>query len=99
MNLLDEARRNEWKDSLLTKINESNEILAKLASTATDDTRRLREILESSEYQSIFNFSKYRSWVKRQILEPLDSIYLLLGENRDRISETIEEIKKQIEVT
>ncbi len=99
ISLLDEAARNEWKENLLGKINNSTELLGKLAGTATDDSRKLRAILESSKYKDIFNFFKYGNWVKKQILEPIESILLLLQKNHDTITKTIRELSNQISET
>lgn len=78
------------------KINDSTGLLAKLAGSATDDTRKLRTLLESSQYKDIFNFSKYGSWIKHQILEPIESILLLLEKNRDTLQKTIQSLDTQI---
>ncbi len=96
INLLSDASQNEWKENLMGKINDSTELLAKLAGSATDDTRKLRTLLESSQYKDIFNFSKYGSWAKKQILEPIESILLLLGKNRDTLQKTIQSLDTQI---
>ncbi len=97
--LLDEAGRNEWKENLLGKINESNALISELASTATSDTTKLRKILENSKYKDIFNFSKYGSWVKREILEPINAILLLLEKNRDTLRWLILSLETQIKTT
>ena len=99
IDLLDAARQNEWKENLMGKINESTELLGKLAGTATDDSRKLRSILESSKYKNIFNFMKYGNWVKKQILEPIESILLLLEKNHDTIKKTLFSLDSQISIT
>ncbi|MBP9779787.1 hypothetical protein KBD33_04170 [Candidatus Gracilibacteria bacterium] len=99
INLLDAATQNEWKENLMGKINESTELLGKLAGTATDDSRKLRSILESSKYKNIFNFVKYGNWVKKQILEPIESILLLLKKNHDTIEKTLSSLDTQITTT
>ncbi len=96
INLLDDAVRDEWKEDLLGKINESTELLGEIARDATKDTIKLRTILESSKYKDIFNFVKYGNWVKKQILEPIESILLLLKKNRDTIEKTIASLNAQI---
>lgn len=99
INLLDEASRNAWQENLLGKINDSTELLGKIAGDATDDTVKLRNILENSKYKDIFNFVKYGNWVKKQILEPVESILLLLQKNHDTIEKTIISLDSQISET
>lgn len=97
--LLTDAGQNEWKENLLGKINESTELLGKIAWDATGDTVKLRETLENSKYKDIFNFVKYGNWVKKQILEPIESILLLLGNNHATIKRTIVSLDSQITTT
>jgi DNA-directed RNA polymerase subunit F len=97
--LLDAAKQNEWRENLMGKINTSTELLAKLAGTATDDSRKLRSLLESSKYKDIFNFMKYGNWVKKQILEPIESIFLLLEKNHNTIEKTLTSLDSQISIT
>lgn len=97
--LLTDAGQNEWKENLLGKINESTELLGKIAWDATEDTVKLRKLLESSKYKDIFNFVKYGNWVKRQILEPIESILLLLEQNHATIEKTIASLDSQITTT
>lgn len=99
ISLLTEAGRNEWKDNLLTKINTSTELLAKLAGNGVNDTKKLQKILESSRYKDIFNFVKFGWWIKSQILEPIESILLLLRKNHDILGSTLRDINNQISVT
>ncbi len=80
-------------------MNTSIELLGSLAGNATDDTIQLRSILESSKYKNIFNFSKYGNWIKIQILEPIESILLLLQKNHDIIGKTILMLDTQISET
>ncbi len=67
-----------------------------MAGWATDDIMKLRRILESSEYKNIFNFTKYGNWAKKQILEPIESILLLLNKNSVIIKGTIHSLDIQI---
>ncbi len=99
IDLLDEAARNNWQENLFGKINESTELLAKLAWSATKDSTKLKWILESSKYKDIFNFIKYGNWVKKQILEPIESILSLLEKNHTKIGKTIIELDTQIAET
>jgi hypothetical protein len=99
IDLLDEAKQNEWKDGLLTKLNESLELIATLSSQSVDNTAELRRTLEDSKYKDIFNFVKYGSWVKKQILEPIESILSLLEKNKSTIISTIDSLQSQILVT
>lgn len=99
ISLLDAARANAWRENLLGKMNESIELLGSLAGNATDDTVALRSLLESSKYKNIFNFSKYGNWIKTQILEPIESILLLLQKNHDIIGKTVISLDTQISET
>lgn len=78
ISLLTEAGRNEWKENLSGKINDSLTFLSERASLTTEDTTTLRKLLESSKYRDIFNFTKYGNWIKKQIIEPIDDILSLL---------------------
>ena len=96
LSLLADATRNEWKENLLGKLNESLTLLSGLAGSSTTDSLKLRKILESSRYKDIFNFTKYGNWVKHEILEPIESILLLLSKNRDTLKKTIDSLETQI---
>lgn len=89
VSLLSEASRNEWTDNLSGRLTESLTLIGRLAGEATDNTIKLRKILESSEYKDIFNFAKYGNWVKKQILEPIEEILLLLNKNSDTLTTTL----------
>lgn len=67
-----------------------------MASQSTDDAVELRKLLESSKYKDIFNFTKYGNWTKKQILDPIEEILLLLEKNHDILTKTFESIKSQI---
>lgn len=97
--LLSEAEQNAWKDNLSGKINDSLTLLSDLAKTSTDESQKLRALLESSKYREVFNFVKYGNWVKKQILEPIESILLLLETNHATIERTIISLDSQISTT
>lgn len=99
ISLLTDAGQNEWKENLMGRINESTELLGKIAWDATSDTVKLRETLENSQYKDIFNFVKYGNWVKKQILEPIESILLLLETNHATIKKTLVSLDTQIRET
>lgn len=99
LSLLSEAHENAWKDSLLTRINQSLENISAQASRTTDDSITLRNILESSEYKNIFNFSKYRNWTKKQILDPIESIITLLENNLALLTDTVTSLEWEIHQT
>lgn len=96
VSLLNEASQNEWKDNLSGKLSHSFERINDMASHATDDALELRKLLESSKYKDIFNFQKYGNWTKKQILEPIEEILLLLQKNHDILSKTLQSIESQI---
>ena len=89
ISLLTEAGRNAWAENLLGKIQKSLMLLSDTANIATEDATKLRKLLESSKYKDIFNFVKYGNWIKKQILEPIDDILLLLSKNHDTLISTI----------
>lgn len=97
--LLTDAGQNEWKENLMGRINDSTELLGEIAGDATDDTVKLREALENSKYKDIFNWVKYGNWVKKQILEPIESILLLLRQNHVTIEKTLVLLDSQIRET
>lgn len=70
-----------------------------MAENATNDTVKLRNLLESSQYKDIFNFVKYGNWIKTQVIEPIDDIYILLEKNKNTIDTTISELEEQISTT
>jgi hypothetical protein len=46
ISLLTEAGRNEWADNLSSRLSESFELIGEMAGHATDDTVKLRKLLE-----------------------------------------------------
>lgn len=99
ISLLSDASWNEWESNLSGRLTQSFELIGKLAGNATDKTVELRKIIESSQYKDIFNFVKYGNWVKKQILEPIEEILLLLGKNSVTLKSTIESLESQISTT
>jgi hypothetical protein len=96
ISLLTEAGRNEWADSLSSRLADSFALIGEMAGHATDDTISLRKILENSKYKDIFNFVKYGDWVKTQVLTPIEEILLLLTKNHDILTRTIVSLDSQI---
>ncbi len=99
ISLLSDASENEWKENLSGKLAESFEFINKLAKSTTENTIKLRNTLGSSQYKDIFNFVKYGKWVKKQILEPIEEILLLLNKNSDTLQSTISSLDSQIATT
>jgi hypothetical protein len=96
ISLLSEAEQNAWKDNLSGNINNSLELLGKLTGNSTDESIELKKLLENSRYKDVFNFVKYGNWVKKQILEPIESILLLLQKNHDILIKTRDTLENQI---
>lgn len=96
ISLLTEAGRNEWKENLSGKLEDSFEIIAKKAEIATKKSLELERLLSSSKYRDIFNFTKYGKWIKTQILEPLEEIHDLLYDNKNTLESILWEIDTQI---
>jgi len=93
---LEKAKNNEWKDALLTNINEWIGKISNSANNSINDSVELKKMLEKSKYKEMFNFWIYNNWIKKQILEPLNEIYNLLKTNLDILLETKTSIEKQI---
>jgi hypothetical protein len=98
-NLLGEAMQNDWKDSLLTKINSWIENINKNASYAVDTSIKLKKKIKESIYKEMFNFWIYNSWIKKEILVPLFQIIALLEKNLNILKEQNISITEQIKVT
>lgn len=96
ISLLSEAEQNAWKDNLSGNINSSLELLGKLTGNSTDESIELKKLLENSRYKDVFNFVKYSNWIKKQILEPIESILLLLQKNHDILIKTRDTLESQI---
>ncbi len=99
LSLLTEAGQNIWAENLSGKLQDSFELIGEIAKNATEDTLKLRSLLETSKYKDIFNFIKYGNWIKTQVLEPIDEIHQLLTKNKDILEKTVIEIDKQISDT
>lgn len=97
--LLKEARNNEWKENLLGKIQDIFPHLSWELEQAVNTTKKLSHLIEQSRYQWIFNFEKYRIWTHAQILEPINSILLLLDENLLLLNQSIETMNEQIKTS
>jgi len=94
--LLTNAINNDWKDSLLTKINSWIEDINNNASSAVNISIKLKKKIKESKYKEMFNFSIYNSWIKKQILVPLEQINDLLQKNLEKLKENKRNIEKQI---
>ena len=99
ISLLTEAGRNEWAENLKWRIEDSFTVVNAEASNALEKSEKLRVFLEKSKYKNIFNFQKYSSWIRTQILEPIDEIYDLLSSNHEKIIDTHRSIETQISET
>lgn len=97
--LLSDAMKNDWKDSLLIKINKWIEKINNNAENAVDTSINLKKEIKESKYQKMFNFSIYNSWIKNQIYIPLSQIVELLEKNLKILSEQKVSIQSQIKDT
>jgi len=97
--LLTDAINNDWKDSLLTKINKWIQEINNHASNSVDTSITLKKDIKESKYKEMFNFSIYNSWIKKQIFIPLQQITELLEKNLNILKNTKEKIERQINST
>jgi hypothetical protein len=79
--LLEEAKNNEWKEWLSTKIDSSIENVNSYALNAINSNLSLKDSISKSRYFEMFNSSKYNEWSKGQLLNPLTWIVELLETN------------------
>ena len=96
--LLADAKNNDWKDSLLTKINSGIEIINNQANKAVNQSIDLKKWIEKSKYSEMFNFWIYNSWIKKQILIPLEEIHKLLVQNINLLERQVSEIDIQLDI-
>lgn len=96
---LENAINDDWKEWMIKDMNNSIEIISNKTNIVLDLNKNLKQKLESSKYNSIFNFDIYNNWIKKQIEDPLISIQELLEKNYKMIQLSIEELQKQIHET
>ncbi len=99
VSLLTDAGRGEWTDDLSGRIRDSFARVSEVASTATEETVGLRDILEKSRYKDIFNFAKYTNWIQSQVLSPITEILSLLERNHTTLTATLSALDTQIRET
>lgn len=99
LGFLVEAKNNDWKDSLILKINSSIEKINKYALKSIETSIVLKKEIETSKYKEMFNFVIYNSWIKKQIYEPLKQIHDLLEKNLNLLNEKKLEVEKQVKNT
>lgn len=98
-NNLKEASKNNWQDWLLLKINSWIENVNKNAKNAMEKNLELVEKMKNSEYNDIFDYILYNSWLKKQIATPIKWIIEMLQENIFLIEKEIENTEKTLEKT
>lgn len=96
---LNEALNNDWKDSLLIKINNWIKEINSNAESAINSSIKLKKEIIESKYSEMFNFWIYNSWIKKQIYTPLSQIVQLLEKNIELLKKQVEFIKIQIKNT
>lgn len=94
--LLEDAKNNDWKDSLLIKINSGIKIINNQASKSVDQSIDLKILIEKSKYSEMFNFTIYNSWIKKQILSPLEELNTLLDINLVSVWDRLQWLGNQI---
>lgn len=93
---LTEAKNNEWLENLSGRINDAFKKLNIFANSTTNDSITLRKMLEKSKYHDIFNFPKYDTWIKNQVLTPIIELISLLEKNENIVTNTISALNSQI---
>ncbi len=86
---LKEASKNNWQDWLLTKINSQITDVNKNIKLAMKTNLELIDLLKNSEYDKIFDYWRYNSWLKNRVISPIKWIIEMLQENIFRISQEI----------
>ena len=86
---LEQAKENDWSEWRLTKINKWLWTTNKIANKAFDESQKLVEEIRNSEYNQIFDYNLYNSWLNKQLSEPMQGIYDILEENTNLIKNEI----------
>lgn len=94
--LLSNALQNDWKDGLLLEINAGIKDINTSAESSVWEVLELRKLITSSQYNNMFDFKTYNSWIKKQISTPLEDILSLLKKNQNILLKTQEDITKQV---
>lgn len=99
INFLTEAKNANWIENLSTKINSSFSEINNLALNSTNLSLKLRKKLQNSDYKNIFNFTKYDSWLKKQIILPMENLKNVLIKNEEILNSTVKSLGNQITQT
>lgn len=94
-----EASENEWKDGLLLKINSWIEKVNKNANNSVNKNLELIKELKASDFNKIFDYNLYNSWLKKQIATPIIWIIELLEKNIKVLNNQIFENEKIVQNT
>lgn len=95
--LLDEAQNNLWQDNLFGNLNSSIRQINTLANDATDDAVSLHHAIQSSRYKDMFSYKILSSWIKKQIIVPIEKIIVLLEQNKETLREARKEVVAQLD--
>lgn len=72
--LLQEAQNNNWSENLSGKINTIFNTLNQSIEDIITKNLQLKDELNNSIYKEIFNFCTLNRWIKKQVLEPINSL-------------------------
>jgi len=97
--LLEEAYNNNWQDGLLLQINQWIWHINSKTQNAIIQVLDLKNTISQSKYSDMFSFPVYNSWIKKQILTPLEQILALLEKNLSLLIQTSKDIEQQITQT
>jgi hypothetical protein len=93
---LKSASKNEWKDGLLLEIRAWIEALGTLSNTTTDNAVLLRDTIAHSKYYEMFHSWTYNTWIKKQVISPLQEIEKLLQKSKESLTMGINTISDEI---
>lgn len=94
LHFLQEAQNNNWIDGLLLKLENSIEDTNFYANKTVDATVKLKKNIKNSQYKDMFDAQMFESWIKTEIITPLQEIQKLLKLNLATIETSIWETQK-----
>lgn len=91
-----DASSEDWSDGLSLKMSESLKNFNADVKLSTESLAKLLKTIEWSEYEDIFNHSKYSTWVKKNLLKTINDMISLIGSQKRKLFNKIDEATKKI---